>query len=830
MDGCLQFETAGYTQRTFDEATWRRAGAELIAKILTEFSYENMIAPKCRALGLRGEFELELGDGVAYRFLGDLRIFGQVRVYHDYLQRRSGTDDWSDAYDPTQLIVDLRVELGIDGQNLARVAQEIGRTWFAEADRSSRPGTPSRQLISEDLETIESELTGHPWFIVSKGRVGFGFQDHQLYAPEARRAFQLVWVAVHQSIVDVSVAASISYPSLIEAELSHGERRRFEDCLRAHAQEPADYRLLPVHPWQWDREILLNYADDLASGKIIPLGRGDDLYRPQASIRTLANISRRNRRTIKLPLSILNTAVYRGLPPERARIAPQLTDWLQHQLMADEVLQQRYPLVLLFEELTMSVEHPIHSKIEGAPYQLREQLGVLWRSPLEIANEEDVCPLAALLHESADQRALVLELCQRSGLDLPDWLSQLFDVVFKPVVYCMMTYGVAFSPHGQNALLVHRNGHPVRLVLKDFVDDLNLVDEDWEQLRSIPGEIRSRLYAHPPCDLAHFFLTGLCVVHLRYLSDLLARHSEISESEFWARATRSLQNFLEDHPELAERAGKIDLLRRKIPKISLNRSRLVSVGYQDRAQRPDPDILEALDSPLHPDTQHRWAERERADISRIRVGLAAGHSFVDPKSERTLQFRAVDPVADLPLLHAWMNAPHVARRWNLAKSKSELERHFGKNSRDEHLWPQIVEVDGRAIAYVELYHGARDRLASYRKLRHDDYGIHLLIGPDSETGQRLGQAIVAGAFDYIFCVTGTRRCIGEPDHMATDAVRSGTAVGCKLIELTTLPEKTAAYLECPRREFERYVEISGPSFATHASWTEFQGESSATHV
>jgi dihydrofolate reductase len=58
------------------------------------------------------------------------------------------------------------------------------------------------------------------------------------------------------------------------------------------------------------------------------MGQGPDEYLPQQSIRTLTNVSAPHRHHLKLPLSILNTLVWRGLPTERTLAAPRVTEFL----------------------------------------------------------------------------------------------------------------------------------------------------------------------------------------------------------------------------------------------------------------------------------------------------------------------------------------------------------------------------------------------------------------------------------------------------------------------------------------------------------------------
>ena len=81
-------------------------------------------------------------------------------------------------------------------------------------------------------------------------------------------------------------------------------------------------------------------------------------------------------------------------------------------------------------------------------------------------------------------------------------------------------------------MLIHTNGVPQKMVLKDFIDDVNLVDEDFPELASLPieGQI---LLRHPAYELSHFIFTGLFMVHYRYICNVfLQDYPEHSEVEF----------------------------------------------------------------------------------------------------------------------------------------------------------------------------------------------------------------------------------------------------------------------------------------------------------
>ena len=158
-------------------------------------------------------------------------------------------------------------------------------------------------------------------------------------------------------------------------------------------------------------------------------------------------------------------------------------------------------------------------------------------------------------------------------------------------------------------MLIHANGVPQKMVLKDFIDDVNLVDEDFPELASLPieGQI---LLRHPAHELSHFIFTGLFMVHYRYICNVfLQDYPEHSEVEFWQTISLVIDAFHQAHPELAERIEKFAMFRAEFEKICLNRVRLFTTSYNDEAERPVPVFLDPIANPVSPETLKRWSEQ-----------------------------------------------------------------------------------------------------------------------------------------------------------------------------------------------------------------------------
>ncbi|MEV6972824.1 IucA/IucC family siderophore biosynthesis protein [Kitasatospora sp. NPDC093806] len=554
---------------------WQRAGRALLAKMLGEFAYEELITPVPDGTG--GHL-LALPEA-EYRFTARRGAYGGWLV-----DPGSVRCDRPDGLDPLRFLAYARHTLGLRGDTTGHLLRELTATLIADAHLLAT-GLTAAELADLGHTELEGRQGGHPWIVPNKGRLGFSAADTARWAPEARTARPLPWLAVHRRLAEYR-----GVPGLTDPERLYRRELDDPDALRAPLGPAADdYLLLPVHPWQWDETVVPLFAPWIASGEIVPLGTDGDLRLPQQSIRSFFNESRPERCTVKLPLAILNTLVWRGLPTERTLAAPAVTAWIHGLRDADPFLRDECRVVLLGEIASVTVDHPLYRELPEAPYQYKELLGAIWREPLgpALADGERARTLAALLQTGTDGRPLVAELIARSGLTPAEWTGRLFAAMLPPLLHFLYRYGLVFSPHGENAIvLFDERDTPVRLAVKDFVDDVNLSDRDLPELRGLPAEVDAVLLREDPAGLCQFLHSGLFIGVFRYLAPLLEARTGLAEEEFWALLRAEILRHQARFPELAERYALFDLFRPRIDRLCLNRNRLLLDGYGDRPHRP----------------------------------------------------------------------------------------------------------------------------------------------------------------------------------------------------------------------------------------------------
>ncbi|MFH8684368.1 IucA/IucC family protein [Streptomyces lydicus] len=575
---------------------WQHAARRLFAKILAEFAYEEVLAPEPDGTAPDGtpQYRLPVTDELVYRFRARRGAYGHWRV--DPASITPDTDPFhflTHAHDTV---------LGLSGDTTGHLIRELTATLAADT-RLDATALSAADLADLDYAALEGHQTGHPWLVANKGRLGFSAADAAAWAPEARTPRRLPWLAAHHGIAHYRGIPTLATPDrLYGEELDPATRHTFARTLTDQGLDPADYLYLPVHPWQWDETIAPLFAPQLADRSIIALPTDNDLRLPQQSIRTFLNISRPGARTVKLPLSILNTLVWRGLPTERTLAAPAVTRWVHGLRDADPFLRDETRVILLGETASVTVEHPLYDRLPGVPYQFKELLGCIWREPISgfLDPGERARTLASLLQTDPGGRALTAELVHRSGLAPRDWLARLFAALLPPLLHFLYQYGTVFSPHGENAIVVFdEHDVPTRLAVKDFVDDVNTTSEPLPEHDSMPDDVRTVLLTEPPAFLTQFIHSGLFVGVFRYLAPLCSDQLDVPEAEFWSLVRAEILRHHERFPALKERHETFDLLTPRIERLCLNRNRLHVDGYRDRRERPHAAVHGTVPNPLH---------------------------------------------------------------------------------------------------------------------------------------------------------------------------------------------------------------------------------------
>ncbi|WP_435611853.1 IucA/IucC family protein [Streptomyces sp. bgisy159] len=547
---------------------WAKANRLLIRKALAEFAHERLITPEADG---DGGYVVHTDDGrTAYRFTAVRRALDHWQVDADSLTRhRDGTELPLAALD---FFIELRKSLGLSDEILPVYLEEISSTLSGTCYKLTKPQITSAELIDAGFQAVETGMTeGHPCFVANNGRLGFGVHEYLAYAPETASPVRLVWLAAHRSRAAFTAGAGIEYESFVRQELGEATVERFAGRLRERGLDPADYLLIPVHPWQWWNKLTVTFAAEVARQHLVCLGEGDDEYLAQQSIRTFFNTSHPEKHYVKTALSVLNMGFMRGLSAAYMEATPAINDWLAALIEGDPVLRST-GLSVIRERAAVGYRHLEYEAATDRYSPYRKMLAALWReSPVpSLADGESLATMASLIHVDHAGRSVAGALVERSGLAPQEWLRAYLRAYYVPLLHSFYAYDLVFMPHGENTILVLEDGVVRRAVYKDIAEEIAVMDPD----AVLPPEV-ARIRVEVPEDkkLLSIF-TDVFDCFFRFLAAQLAAEEILPEDDFWRTVAEVTRAYQEATPELAEKFRQYDIFAPEFALSCLNRLQL----------------------------------------------------------------------------------------------------------------------------------------------------------------------------------------------------------------------------------------------------------------
>ncbi|MFD6135630.1 GNAT family N-acetyltransferase [Isoptericola sp. NPDC060257] len=543
--------------------------------------------------GGRGRYVLAL-DGVTYRFAARTFALEHWVVDPASITRTvtTGTAGVERPVDVLELVAELQPLLQIPDDLVATYLEELSSTLAAACAKQEREldGTSPQvpELLSalapeqvddgdddrrraDAFQAAEAAMTeGHPGFLANNGRIGFSLDDYRAYAPERGERLRLMWLAARREHSHLAVGAGLTEQALYGDELSGAERAAFADRLAARGLDPAEYLYLPVHPWQWQHRVPITFAADVARGDLVPLGPGADEYQPQQSIRTMFNRTRPERHYVKVALAIQNMGFLRGLSPAYMRGTPEINDWVAGVVEGDPTLHDA-GFGVLRERASVGYTGDVYHRT-ARPSAHRKMLAALWReSPVpRTAPGERLATMASLLHRDASGRSLATALVRESGIAPEAWLRAYLDAYLYPLVHCLRAHDLAFMPHGENLVLVLRDGVVRRVFMKDIGEEIAVLGE-----RALPSGVERVQSVVDDDEKALAIFTDVFDGVLRHLAGILAVDGVLAEDRFWAVVADVVDRHATEHPDLAPRGGRgVDLRVPRFAHSCLNRLQL----------------------------------------------------------------------------------------------------------------------------------------------------------------------------------------------------------------------------------------------------------------
>ncbi|MQA16157.1 MAG: siderophore staphylobactin biosynthesis protein SbnC [Pseudonocardiaceae bacterium] len=426
----------------------------------------------------------------------------------------------------------------------AELATAVEHAEVTLAGRARLPGVrprPGGLLAGERL----SATRDRPFHPTARAAAGWSRAELGRYGPMRPRPLGLGWVAVHRE--RLRHGAGPGSPRLHERLLDHTGLARLDQAMRRAGLDVTEHQPLPVHPWQFERVLPSQFPDECAAGEVVPLDCVLGSFHPTASLRTLVTAPE-SALHLKLSLGVATLGAARLLPARYLANSDRAQRTMCDLRERDPVLRER---VLLCDERTWcGWGHPSGSdEFADRPGQLAAQLRDY---PPALLTDPGVLvlPMAALAAHEWDVLGEAILARQPDAGQALAFFRELAGA-FCELGLAFLRHGVMPELHGQNVLVVLRDGAVQRFVLRDH--DTLRIHPEWMAAAGVPdpgyrirpGGRQSLILTSGQALLGYLQTLGF-QVNLLGIADALGRHTGAGEQAFWAALHTAVAGALAD--------------------------------------------------------------------------------------------------------------------------------------------------------------------------------------------------------------------------------------------------------------------------------------------
>lgn len=163
-----------------------------------------------------------------------------------------------------------------------------------------------------------------------------------------------------------------------------------------------------------------------------------------------------------------------------------------------------------------------------------------------------------------------------------------------------------------------------------------------------------------------------------------------------------------------------------------------------------------------------------------------GRPAPDP---RGISFRALR-ASDLPLMHRWLNTPHVKRWWyGEGTSQREIEEKYSSYIDGwEPVEPFSILHEDTPIGYIQSYRISHDKEYAALVDVESSAGVDLFIGEPEYLYRGLGGPILHRFLaEHVFSDPGTEVCVIGPEPENDAAIRAYEKTGFRFFKEIQVP-------------------------------------------
>lgn len=403
--------------------------------------------------------------------------------------------------------------------------------FLAYLEQSSPP-----HLAAMSLDQWGS-LEGHPFYPTWKAKPGLSPEHVKTLSPEFGARVPVRIAALRKDWAYVETMPHVRDYTEWFAQNFPELWRDWTAGLKERGKSAEDWLPLPVHGWHLDNFVCREFAAEIESGILDPVGP-EVVTLPSMSFRTMLPDMQAPKPFIKLPVAIWMTSERRTLQAKSIHMGPRLSAMLCDILSKEADLRER--LEIFTEELGAILHHP-----ETGDEHAGRFLSVLYRNIDALARADGLLAVtvAALLTAGPlDGRPLICELIARNGSETETDIEAFFRAyartVVRPTLALYLLYGIALEAHQQNSsILFDRAGLPQKLLIRDFGDGRSfapLFEERGYRLKPFVQQGILPTTFDKDISLVRSFVIDACFVcHLHEIALCLGEQYAMADNRLW---------------------------------------------------------------------------------------------------------------------------------------------------------------------------------------------------------------------------------------------------------------------------------------------------------
>ncbi|WP_448568676.1 IucA/IucC family protein [Thalassotalea ganghwensis] len=339
----------------------------------------------------------------------------------------------------------------------------------------------AQKKLSKDgfIHSEQALIWGHAWHPTPKSREGISQAALMKISPEVGACFQLNFLAVKESLLKANNSEEINGISELQQLLN--------------IELPKDYRLLPCHPYQFEKfKNSALFIQAIEQKLIVDLGKHGSEWYPTSSVRTLYN-SEFNF-FLKFSLHVRLTNCIRKNAWYELESAIFLTNVIEQVHQKQGIPFTHFIIMREPSSVTLDLRSLVNKKsfehTEDDVQQLSEAFGLLFRTSFDQAELDNYQPrvAGALFSDDEDFASAVIpyvkSLALAHHLTFNNaallWFENYLTSLLTPVLYYFFKLGIIFEPHLQNTVIGFTDHLPTRIYLRDL-EGTKLIEDLWPQ-------------------------------------------------------------------------------------------------------------------------------------------------------------------------------------------------------------------------------------------------------------------------------------------------------------------------------------------------------------